>query len=93
MIVLLVAGIACLALCALQLTRPRRDAERDRRAALASVRSAAGVGPGAAPAERRSVLLGRISPLLVRVHLKLWRKAVRRTTSPRSFAAPDRPGG
>ena len=34
MIVLLVAGIACLALCAFQLTRPRRDAERDRRAAL-----------------------------------------------------------
>ena len=45
MILLLVTGIACLALCALQLTRPRRDAERDRRAALASVRSTAAAGP------------------------------------------------
>ena len=88
MIVLLVTGIACLALCALQLTRPRRDAERDRRAALASVRSTAGAGPGAAPAEGRSVLLGRITPLLVRVHLKLWRRQ-----SPDDIAAQLRRAG
>ena len=39
MIMLLVAGIACLALFGFQLTRPRLDAERDRRAALENVRS------------------------------------------------------
>jgi len=39
MIVFLVAGIACLALFAFQLTRPRLAAQRDRRAALATVRS------------------------------------------------------
>ena len=88
MIVLLVTGIACLALCALQLTRPRRDAERDRRAALASVRSTAGAGSGAAPAKRRSVLLGRISTLLVRVHVKLWRRQ-----SPDDIAAQLRRAG
>ncbi len=88
MIVLLVTGVACLALCAFQLTRPRRDAERDRRAALQSVRSAAGAGSGAAPAQRRSVLLGRISTLLVRVHVKLWRRQ-----SPDDIAAQLRRAG
>jgi tight adherence protein C len=75
MIVLLVAGILCLALFALQLTRPRRDAERDRRAALASVRGIAPVRTETA--RHRSELLGRISALLVRLHLKVWRKQSR----------------
>jgi tight adherence protein C len=74
MIVLLAAGILCLALFALQLTRPRRDAERDRGAALASVRSSAGAAVGPRPAASTSLLLARVSALLVRVHLKLWRK-------------------
>jgi tight adherence protein C len=74
MIVLLVAGIACLALCGLQLTRPRLAADRDRRAALATIRSGAHVIPDT-PAGQRSMLLARVSPLLVRVHMKLWRKA------------------
>ena len=43
MILLLLAGIACFALCGYQLTRARTAAERDRRAALETVRSAAGI--------------------------------------------------
>jgi tight adherence protein C len=74
MIIFLVAGIASLALLGFRLTRPRLAAERDRRAALATVRSAARGGAAPPPAGPRSVLFARISPLLVRVHLKLWRK-------------------
>jgi tight adherence protein C len=74
MIILLVAGIACLALCAFQLTRPRLAADRDRRAALETVRSAARAGEQTSEAPRRSVLLGSLSALLVRVHTKIWRK-------------------
>jgi len=74
MIILLVAGIACLALCAFQMTRPRLAADRDRRAALKSVRSAARGGTTAAEAPRQSVLLGRLSALLVRMHTTIWRK-------------------
>jgi tight adherence protein C len=73
MIALLIAGILCLALFALQLTRPRREAERDRQAALASVRSTAG-GPRASSPAHRFELIGKASALLVRLHLKLWRK-------------------
>jgi tight adherence protein C len=74
MILFLVAGIACLALFGFQLSRPRLIAERDRRAALATVRSAAHRGAPPVAAGRRSVLFARVSPLLVRVHMKLWRK-------------------
>jgi tight adherence protein C len=88
MIVLLIAGILCLALFALQLTRPRRDAERDRRAALAHVRGAASMGARADAAPHRSELLGRASALLVRLHLKVWRKQ-----SPDDIAAQLRRAG
>jgi tight adherence protein C len=74
MIVLLVVGVACLALAAFQLTRPRLAADRDRRAALESVRSAAYRGADLSARRRRSVLLAPVSALLVRAHLKLWRK-------------------
>jgi tight adherence protein C len=74
MILFLIAGIGCLALFGFQLTRPRLIAERDRRAALATVRSAARRSGASAAAGPRSVLFARVSPLLVRVHMKLWRK-------------------
>jgi tight adherence protein C len=74
MIVLLVAGILSLALFGLQVTRVGRVAERDRRAALESVRSAAGGSVVVVSSPPRFELLGRLSALLVRVHLKLWRK-------------------
>jgi tight adherence protein C len=74
MIVFLVAGIACLALFGFQLTRPRLVAERDRRAALATVRSAAAGTAGPSSGKPRSALFAPISALLVRIHLKVWRK-------------------
>jgi tight adherence protein C len=74
MIILLVLGIACLALCAFQLTRPRFAAERDRRAALQTVRSASHDGAQAPLTQRQSVFLARLSALLVRVHTRVWRK-------------------
>ena len=46
MIIFLVAGIACLALSAFQLTRPRQAADRERRGALEAVRSSAATGGG-----------------------------------------------
>jgi tight adherence protein C len=74
MIVFLVAGIATLALFGFHLTRPRLVAERDRRAALATVRSAAAGTAGLPVARPKSVLLAPVSDLLVRVHMKVWRK-------------------
>jgi tight adherence protein C len=74
MIILLVLGIACLAFCGFQLTRPRLAAERDRQAALETVRSAAQGGAQIPEARRQSMLLARISALLVRVHTRVWRK-------------------
>jgi tight adherence protein C len=74
MMVFLVAGIATLALLGFQLTRPRLVAERDRRAALATVRSAAAGTAGPSAAKPRSMLLAPVSGLLVRIHMKVWRK-------------------
>ena len=74
MIIFLIAGIACLALCAFQLTRPRLAADRERLTALEAVRSSAAAGGGGSSEARRvSVLLPRLSALLVRLHLKIWR--------------------
>ena len=74
MIILLVAGIACLALSAFQLTRPRLAADRERRVALETVRSSARRAAPGHPQAGAVVLLPRLSALLVRVHMKLWRK-------------------
>ena len=100
MVVLLIAGIACLAAAAFQLTRPRRDVEYGRRAALASVRSLTGSEAESPETPRRSLLLAPVSALLVRVHLALWRKSspddittelrragMRRTSAERFMAA------
>ena len=73
MIILLLAGIACLAAAAFQLARPRRDAVLERRAALASVRSLTLTEPDAPATPRRSLVLAPVSALLVRAHLRLWR--------------------
>jgi tight adherence protein C len=74
MIILLVLGIACLVIAGFQLTRPRLAAERDRQAALETVRSATHGAAQTADVPRQSVLLARLSELLVRVHTKVWRK-------------------
>jgi tight adherence protein C len=75
MILLLLAGLSCLALLGFQLVRPRATADHQRRVALAAVRSAAGgVNAASSAPGPRSELPARISTLLVRIHLKLWRK-------------------
>lgn len=74
MILILLAGIACFALCGYQLTRARVAAERDRRAALETVRSAAGGPAETAGTSRTPTFLSRVLPLLADVHEKLWRK-------------------
>jgi tight adherence protein C len=74
MIIILVLGIGCLAFAAFQLTRPRLAAERERRAALATVRSAAHADHDPSEAQRKSLFLARLSGLLVQVHRKVWRK-------------------
>ena len=74
MIMLLIAGIGCLALGAFQLSSTRRAAERDRRAALATVRSATAAPIDAPGAGRTSVLLPRATAFLAGIHTKLWRK-------------------
>ena len=53
------AGIACLALAGFQLTRPRRAAERERQAALETVRSLTDSQAESKDVRRNSVLLAR----------------------------------
>jgi tight adherence protein C len=74
MIMLLIAGIGCLALCGFALTRPRRDVQRDRQAALDTVRGLTAGPVDTTGARRNSVLLSRATASLARVHTKLWRK-------------------
>jgi tight adherence protein C len=74
MILILLAGIACFALCGYQLTRARVAAERDRRTALDTVRSAAGGRAETTGTRATSAALDRALKLLVTVHEKLWRK-------------------
>jgi tight adherence protein C len=70
MLLLLITGIACLAIAGFQLTRPRLVAERDRRLAIERVRSASDA-VAVATTERRSLLHAVARPL-ARVHGKLW---------------------
>ena len=64
MLMLLIAGIACLALCGFQLTRTRTVADRDRRLALTSVRTAVGAMAVAPDAPRRSLFATKAAPVL-----------------------------
>ena len=91
MIILLVAGIACLALLRLPADRPRRDAERERRAALASgpLRGGRRCGDAPAPGPRSRAPRSRLRAARPRPPEALAQGS-RRTTSPRSFAAPAR---
>jgi tight adherence protein C len=74
MFMLLVAGIGCLALAGFQLVRPRAVAERQRRAALDSVRAVNEDALIANEDRPRWMLLARIPHFLARVHQRIWRK-------------------
>jgi tight adherence protein C len=73
-IVLLIAGIGCLALCAFQLTRARSAADRDRRAALETVRAATGDGRHEPSSREHSAVFLRAQGALARIHERVWRK-------------------
>src|SRR4051794_34667137 len=88
MLLILLAGLGCIALCAYNLTRSRHVAERERRAALATVRGTAGGHAVRAEARATSLVLTRVAPLLASVHAKLWRK-----DSPESIDARLRRAG
>jgi len=72
MLLLLIAGIACLAFSTYQLTRPRVIADRQRRLAIDRIRSTSDAIVLPAP-ERRS-LGAAISAPLARLHRRLWRR-------------------
>jgi tight adherence protein C len=73
MLLVLIAGIASLALCGWVLTRNRFEVARDRRAALTIVRLTTANEATAEPA-RESMLLARVPGLLAGIHTKLWRR-------------------
>jgi tight adherence protein C len=72
MLLLLIAGIACLAFSTYQLIRPRVIADRQRRLAIDRIRSTSDAIVLPAP-ERRS-LGAAISAPLARLHRRLWRR-------------------
>lgn len=73
MLLLLIAGIACLAMSAFYLTRPRAHAERERQVAIERVRSSSAVVGGGSGEGRRS-LLNAVSAPLARLHRRLWKR-------------------
>jgi tight adherence protein C len=74
MVLLLIAGIACLAVSAFQLTRPRAIAERDRRLAIERVRSSSdAIAVPLRGSEGRSRGSAIVAPL-AKLHRKLWRR-------------------
>jgi len=74
MVLLLIAGIGCLALCGFELTRSRAATERQRAQALKSVQSHAGAATLAPPSSRRSFVRTRVVPFLASIHRKIWRR-------------------
>jgi tight adherence protein C len=74
MLLLLIAGIGCLAFLGFELTRSKAVTERDRERALKSVRAHAGAVALPAPHSRESLVRARIAPFLASVHRKVWPK-------------------
>jgi tight adherence protein C len=74
MIMLLLAGLACLALLGFELTRARTVVDRDRRNALSSVRTATASARVGSTDSGRSSLFMRAVPSLARLHRKVWPK-------------------
>ena len=78
MLLLLVAGIGCLALCGFQVVRMRTVVERERSKALKTVHALAAAPAYGTPQTRRSLYVAHLAPRLAAIHRRLWRK--RRTT-------------
>src|SRR3954454_629025 len=74
MFLLLIAGVGCVALCALEAMRTRTVVERERSKALKSVRTMSGAAVGAIPSTRRSVVVAHVVPRLATLHRRVWRK-------------------
>ena len=74
MLLLLVAGIGCLALCGFQVVRMRTVVERERSNALKTVRSLAAAPADGTPQTRRSLYVAHLAPRLAAIHRRLWRK-------------------
>jgi len=74
MLLLLVAGIGCLALCGFQVVRMRTVVERERSNALKTVRSLAAGPADGTPQTRRSLYVAHLAPRLAAIHRRLWRK-------------------
>jgi tight adherence protein C len=74
MILLLIAGLGCLALLGFQLTRARTVVERERHSALRSARAAAATAVLAPSEGRRSLFATRVAPRLASLHRKVSRK-------------------
>jgi tight adherence protein C len=74
MLMVLIAGIGCLALCGLTMTHARVIAQRQRQFALESVRGDDSVD-SAPESTRKSILIGPAVTFFASVYRKLWRKA------------------
>ena len=74
MLLLLIAGIGCLALCGFQVVRMRTVVERERANALKTVRALAAAPGYGAPQTRRSLYVAHLAPRLAAIHRRLWRK-------------------
>jgi tight adherence protein C len=72
MVLLLIAGIASLAVSAFQLTRPRAIADRQRRTAIDRIRSTSDAL--APPAAERGSVVSMLAAPLAALHRKLWRR-------------------
>jgi len=73
-ILLLIAGIGCLALCGFEVRRAKTVVERDRYRALKSVRTISGAAAMPMSGGRRSLIAVHLAPRLAAIHRKLWRK-------------------
>lgn len=74
MLLLLVAGIGCLALCGFQIVRARTVVERERSNALKTVRALVAAPAFGAPQTRRSLFAVHLAPRLAMIHRRLWRR-------------------
>ncbi len=74
MLLLLIAGIGCLAFLGFELTRARTVTGREREKALASVRGHVGAAPPSGVSSRRSLIRARVAPFLASIHRRVWPK-------------------